>query len=183
MNLDTIKPALITLFGTLSELTTVWEDEPRPYSLGALTLLSYTAISSLGHDEVHRKQDLDQPQGQELADQHRGIRLATLTIKVESMIQTDTGSAYWYLERIRERLPFRGTLEALRAVNCALVRAGTTVDLTAALDDRQRSIAALDVTLSVRTDVDDPTRYGYIATVGKQDPSDPPVNITGTLTG
>lgn len=182
MNLDAIKPALKTLIGNLSGLTTVWEDEPRPFNPGALVLLSFTAISTIGQDEMVRNQDLNQSPGEELEDEHRGNRAATLTVKVESQVQTDTGSAYWHLERVRERLPFRSTLAALRAVNCSLTDSGTTVDLTGSQDDRERSIAALDVFLAVRTSLADPERYGYIATVGKTGPGDPPVNITGTLT-
>jgi len=181
MNLDTIKPALKALVKNLSGLDTVWEDEPRPYNPGALALLAFTVITPVGQDEVVRKQDLNQDKGQELADEHRGVRQATLTVKVESQVQTDTGSAYWHLERVRERLPFRSTGDALRAVNCALIRSGPTLDLTQNWDDRQRSVAALEVFLNVRTSLEDPARYGFIATVGKQNPDDPDVNITGVL--
>lgn len=172
MNLETIKPALKELFQALSGFPTVWENEPRPYNPGALTILNYTAIASVGIDEGVTTQDLNQPQGQELADEYRGVRQVTLTVKIEALDQTDAGNAYQALERVREQLPFRGTGEALRAVNCALSRVMSTEDLTEALDDRQESIAALDLILTVRTSTPDPTRYGYIATVA----------VTGILT-
>ncbi len=174
MNWEIIRPALKTLIQDLSGLaegTTVWEDEPRPFNPGALVLLASTAIATLGRDECFTSQDLNQPMGQEKQDNWHGNRLLTLTIKVEALNQTDSQFSYNHLERIRNRLNFRRVGASLRAVNLAIAEIGQTVDLTTALDDRNRSVAALDIRLAARVTVQDPDRYPYIGTV----------DITGTL--
>ena len=165
MNWTDIRPALKTLIESLSGLVTVWEDEPRPFTppdAQAICLLQTIGIGGQGRDECRTIQDLTQPKGQEMSDEWRGNRRFRLTVKVESLIQTDAGFAYEYLERVRDKLPRESTRRSLHAVNCAVEQIEQTQDLTGALDDRNRSIAALDIMMAARNVVLDDERYPYI---------------------
>jgi uncharacterized membrane protein YcjF (UPF0283 family) len=97
-----------------------------------------------------------------MQDVHTGVRQFTLTVKIEALTQTDARFAYNALETIREKLKFRKVKAALLGVECSIADIGQTVDLTAALDDRNRSIAALDVRLNAAIKIVDPDRYPYI---------------------
>jgi hypothetical protein len=167
MNWAEIRPGLKALIASVSGLTVVWIDEPRGYTdpiTEALAVLSVTSVDGVGWDECHVIQDLTLPQGQELQDEWRGNRKFTLSIKVESEIQTDTGSAYQYLESIRDSLNFRSSAQALRDLDCAWYGSAPTQDLTAAQDQRNRSIAVIDLFMSARTTALDPIRYTYVET-------------------
>jgi hypothetical protein len=165
-----VKPAILSLVKDLIGLETVWEDEPRPFNPGALCLLSVTAVAVQGSDE---RRIVPGPDSVEIQDLYVGNRLFTLTIKVESLVQEASLSAYQYLERARGKFEFRSTTERIHLVNCAIGKTEATVDLTAAFDDRNRSIAALDVHMAGRFTVLDPDLYPYIATAA----------VTGTLQG
>jgi hypothetical protein len=160
----TVKPVIKALVQDLITLDTLWEDEPRTFNPGALCLLQVLAVATQGWDERRIIQDLEQAKGEELQDLYVGNRLFTLTVKVESLIQTDTDTAYQHLERFRGKLNFRSVTDRLHAVNCAWIKTESTVDLTAIQDDRNRSIAAVDVHLSGRFTVLDATRFPYIET-------------------
>lgn len=174
MNWATIRPVLKDLIGNLSGLVAVWEDEPRPFTpvdTQAICILSTKDAGGQGWDECRTANDPTQPTGQELQDHWIGNRNFVLTVKVEALIQTDAGFAYGYLELVRDRLWFKSSGRTLRAINVAITDIGKTVDLTGALDDRNRSIAALDVMLAARGAATDPERYPYIGTW----------DVTGTL--
>lgn len=169
MNWEQIRPAIKTLIGDLSGLTTLWEDEPRPYEwtppdTPAFCTISVTSSVGQGSDENRIQQDLNQSIGQELQDVWIGNRDLTLTVKVESEIQTDNGNAYFYIERIRDRMWFRSSRAAMHAVNVAIRDLLPAVDLTTTRDNRKRSIAAFDILLTARNLTVDPVRYPYIAT-------------------
>jgi hypothetical protein len=176
MNWGTIRPGLKALITSLSGgLEAFWVDEPRGFtdpSTQAILTLTIKSVTTIGWDEMSQLQDLTKPTGHELQDEWRGNRRFTLSIKAESEIQTDTGSAYQYLENVRDRLNFRGSCETLRGLDCVVVNLIPTEDLTAALDDRNRSIAVLDVIMNARVLFLDPAEYGYIETAP----------VTGTLT-
>lgn len=161
MNWAQIRPVIKALVGDLTGLHTTWEDEPRGFG-DTFATLAISAVVGQGWDENRIEQDLTKATGQELRDVWIGNRNLTLTVKVESLIQTDTGNAYQYLETFRDKLWFRGSAARLRAVNVAIVDIMQTIDLPAVRDDRTRSIAALDVMLTARNLTVDPERYPYI---------------------
>lgn len=163
MNWGAVRPVLKSLIADLSGLVTNWEDEPRGFG-DTFATLTITSCVGVGWDECRTQQDLTQPTGLELQDVWIGNRNMTLTVKVESLIQTDTGNAYQYLELVRDKLWFRGSAARCRAVNVAIVDQGQTVDLPMPRDDRMRSIASLDIMLSVRNLIIDPERYPFIGT-------------------
>jgi len=153
----------------------------------AIMILKIIAVVGHGGDEWQTNQDLTQPQGQELQDVYSGNRSFTLSCRVESEIQTDTGFSYEYLERVRNALNFRFNIDALHALNLAWVDALPTQDLSQTIDDRRHSIANLDILMSRRQVYTDPHRYGYIATVDLKGtisrvPGDPDP-LTGEIDG
>lgn len=183
MNWDSIRPAIKTLFGQMGSdpsavdtppMQVVWEDEPRPFTdptRQAIMILNIFAVVGHGGDEQTIQQDLTRLQGTELQDLYAGIRSFTLSCRVESEIQTDTGFSYEYLERVRNALNYRFNIDTLHALNLAWIDALPTRDLSMTIDDRRHSIANLDIMFARRVVYQDPHRYGYIATAP----------LTGTL--
>lgn len=168
MNLETIEGTIKEVVGEVSGLDTVWEDEPRPMTnpeTGAICLLNWTTIRGRGVDDRIKLQDLNLPQGEELADQYRGLREGTLTIKVEAHWQLSNDRASHYLEKVRDRIQWRGYRARLRAAGIGLARVGSPVAAPEIRDDRRLSIAAVEVILNLVVTEEDPNRYGYVATV------------------
>lgn len=171
MNLDTIEPMLTGLIGALSHpnpllrLYAFWEDQPRemvdPDTKGII-LLQITSTTERGTDDRIQDQDLEQPNGEELADVYRGVRLMTLTIKVESYDQSSGFTARAYSERIRNALKWSSSRATLRGQNLSLAQIMNPVDLSLTRDDHQVSITAVDVILNVAVNHQDPERYGFI---------------------
>lgn len=167
-DLSDMRPGIKALMSSLSGLVALWEDEPRgftPAGPQAICLISTTSNVGIGRDERIVNYDPTQALGQELQDEWRGLRKLTFTIKVESEIQTDTGSADRYLELIRSGLNFDSSSDALHVIRCGLIRVLQTVDLGQTRDQRKASIRAFDLLLTARTVRVDPRRYPYIETV------------------
>lgn len=165
MNLSAIQPVLKAQVAAWTGIPAHWEDEPRPFGGPGIALLSIPAIVGLGRDEAIQSQDLGQDLGQELQSEYRGVRLVTLTIKVEALDWTAGKTAQAYLEAARTRAFWASSRDALAAVNVAPVRAMSPVDLSEARDGHRVNVASLDLVLAVRTSEVDPARYGYVATV------------------
>jgi hypothetical protein len=171
VNLDLIEPMLTGLIASLSHtnaslrLFAFWEDQPRemvdPATKGII-LLTITSTTEKGTDDKIQTQDLNQPNGQELADHYHGVRAMTLTIKAESYDQSSGFTARAYCERIRNGLKWASSRATLRTQNVSLGQIMNPVPLGEARDDHQISIAAVDVILNVAVEHDDPVRYGYI---------------------
>lgn len=177
MDLPSIRPAVKSLVAALTGLVALWENEPRtatpPTAPQALALLTLRPTGSLGWDESRASYDANQPQGEEFEDTLCGVRRATLTVKVESLSETDTETPAVFLERLRDRLARRSSREALNAVGCAYVGDAGVIDLTTPKHGRYYPTAALDILLAVRVSEADPARYGYIDSVDISGPVDP----------
>lgn len=182
MNQTIVRPALLALVKQLSGLDCVWRDQPQHYvppkGYGEAVarvkcMLSLGPSSGKGRDELRTAYDADQPNGQEMQDTSVGVRLFTLKIVVESFDQNDGLTAEQHLERIRDRMRWRSSTDALDDVNVAFVTTGEIQDLTTTRDNRKVSIAALDIRLSGMSVDTDPARYGYIETVDINGPVEP----------
>lgn len=160
----------------LSGLPTQWEGMPGNFvdpTKGAQCLLSITSIDDLGWDEHREAQVPGAPPGQDLEDTYTGNRLVTLTVKVESYNQTPGFSAVAWVEGIRTKLWWRSSKDRLAAKRIAIVRSEKYVDLSSDRDDRKVSIAAVDIILCVRFEIQDPNRYPYIESVSLDGPFGP----------
>lgn len=170
MDLVAIQPALKALIANLTGLDAYFDDEPRDALVnpdnGAIALLTLGTPVSIGWDERAQVLVQDPDPGGDIKDEWRGNRKVTLTIKIESYDQTPGRTALWYLEQVRNRLPFQSTRAALEAVRLALVSSGNSVNLPTARDDRQVSIAAMDLVLANRTITLDPVAYPYLEKLG-----------------
>jgi len=162
---ETIRPALLSLFGDLSGLQTVWIDKKRPYvdpKLQAIVLLRVRDEGSIGVDD-RRYLDLALPApAATLKEQAAGHRRVGLDIRVESFRHDDDRFAFNAAGDIRTGLGFRSSKARLLAVNVAIVRASQVVDLSGILqDDRVTSIATLDLTINVGVCVGDESNPVY----------------------
>lgn len=172
INWAAIRPVIKTLIATISGLQTEWADQPRQYTdptIRAQLLLSTLSPIGSGWDQVVIEQDLGQAQGSELVDRIDRIINFTLSIRCESLEQSDGKTATHYLERVRTRLNFRSSWETLNASNIAVFGDNTLQDLGASLDGRMASIAVLDLKCRVGGSENDPVRYGYLASVALVD--------------
>lgn len=162
---ETIRPALLSLFGDLSGLQTVWVDKHRPYidSKGqAIVLLRVRTTDEIGVDD-RRYTDLSLvAPAATLEETTNGHRRVGLDIRVESFRHDDDRFAFNAAGDIRTKLGFRSSRARLRAVNVALVRAGQAIDLSGIVqDDRITSIATLDLTLNVGVSMADEANHVY----------------------
>lgn len=165
---ETIRPALLSLVGSLTGLQTIWSDQPQPFvspTTRAIIRLSHGRMITQGRDEIRWDYDAARPMNEEIRDTITGLRTFALTIRCESFEQTDAHVAAEYLEQIRNRLHRRTSTASLNAVGCAVISFSPVVDLPIAVDGRAASVASLDVMLRFAMAEDDPARYGYIATV------------------
>lgn len=163
--LSDVCAALVTLVQALTGLDTVWIDQPRPEVndvTRGIALLSFTAVQAVGRDEVRSAFDVGT---QDFGDTAVGQRILPLRIRVESYDQNDTSTAWNYLERLRTRLRWQSSIDALQTVKCGVAVTGPTMALQVMADDRAVSAAALDVSLNCELSEADPTRYPYVAEI------------------
>lgn len=156
---NTIRPVLLSLFGDLSGLQTVWIDKRRPYidpKEQAAVFLRVRSTESIGVDDrrfADLGKSIPEPTCEESANGHRRV---SLDVRVESFRHEDNRFAFNAASKIRSKLGFRSSLSRLRAVNVALIRAGQVIDLTGVIqDDRITSVATLDLILNVGISVAD----------------------------
>lgn len=116
-------------------------------------------------DELRTTFDETRPVNTEFRDKAVGLRRLPWRLKVLCFEQTDSENAWVYLERARLRFAWRGTSEALNALDCGFAQGGQVLDLSVPFDERMSSMAALDVTLVAALEETDPTGYGYIETI------------------
>jgi hypothetical protein len=158
---NTIRPGLLSLFGDLSGLQTLWVDKRRPFidpSLQAVTLLRVRTTETIGVDDRRYVDLAVVAPAPTLEEQTAGHRRTSLDVRVESFRHDDDRFAFNAVESIRTRLAFRSSLDRLRAFNVALVRASQAIDFPNVLqDDRITSIATLDLILNVGICVADTT--------------------------
>jgi hypothetical protein len=168
-SLANTQDGLLALAAALTGLDVVWEDQPRPATSDVsrgIVLLSFTATASVGRDEVRTTFDTG---SQDFGDTAVGQRMLPWRIKVDSLEQGNADTAWNILEKMRLRLRWQSSIDALNALNVSIATTGQVQDLQVPVDDRVISRAALDVMLNASFSEADPTRYPYIA------------EITGTL--
>jgi hypothetical protein len=159
---------LLALAAALTGLDAVWEDQDRPATNDVsrgIVLLSFGANASIGRDEsrVEYAPGTDDFQATAI-----GQRLIPWRIDVQSLEQGDADTAWNVLERLRTRLRWQSSIDAMNAVNVSVATTGQIQKIPETVDDRFISRAALDVMLNVSLREVDPVRIPRI------------VEITGT---
>lgn len=170
MNWETIRPGIVTLLSTITGLQTVYEEDPRPMvdpRKLAIVLFKFRPVRSVGTtDNRLEEYDVNRPQGSEFQEVVHGARVATLSIKVESFLQTPRGFALYEAEKLRDSFSFTSTRKALLELELALVKCQPVQDLDREFDGHRVSVAVLDVLLNAHVRrVDEANRYGWIETV------------------
>jgi hypothetical protein len=147
-----------------------WAGDPvgmRKYPWAELQLQSSATESSV--DEVRYTK-----QGADLAVTVVGNRRITLTCQIHSRDQRAAYRAYALLERVRGRLYFPATATGFRQLGVGVRESAALVDLGRAYDNRDESVASLDVLLnwvSIESDTDNP-----VGTIER-------VTLSGTVNG
>lgn len=147
----TLDAELPPLIGRLLELPCDWRKRPRTMKVGASAQLDIIAEGAIGVDD---RKWVDQSSG-DVSARVTGQRVMTLQVTVWAAVQPLARSARRYLERLRLRLRFPSTLDALAALELALVDTEALVQLDPAEDGRTVSQASLDVRLAYALDDDD----------------------------
>lgn len=182
MDLSAIRPVILATVGALAGIKTIWRDQPRPMmpAGGAWILLRIRPIRSYGVDSTVYPYDPtydptapeyvpDNGIGQELAEVIQETRELTLSIRCESLSQSDDKTAWSYLEKVRTGFSSLASCAALRTVQTAVIKAGEVQDLTDVIDERDRSIANLDVRIRVSA-MTAASRLTYIETIETEGP-------------
>jgi len=149
-----------------------WAGDPvgmRSYPWAELTLLGQSAEPST--DEVRAT-----ALGDDLAIEVVGNRRLTLSCKIVSRDQRPAYRAYALLERVRGRLYFPSSQATFRGLGVGLRESLALVDLGRTHDQRQESVASLDVAFNwVDAQTDAPVgTIGSVVVGGtvKRDPAD-----------
>lgn len=167
---------LLSTVGTLVGIKTLWRDQARPSGPNpAWVLLRIRPVQGSGVDSTvypyDKAYDPSSPDyvpangtEKELAEAICEVREITLSCYCESLSQADDKTAWGYLETLRTGLASLAARAALAAVNVATIRALPIVDLTGLIDQRDRSIANLDIRMRVAS-VTVASRLTFIETV------------------
>ena len=96
----------------------------------------------------------------------QGMRVVTLRTKVTVLDQRAGLVARVYLERLRDRMVWDSTRDALKALGLGFAQARDTVDLSKKVDQHVMSIGAIDLRFNLAVTDTDPTEYSRIASLG-----------------
>jgi hypothetical protein len=94
-----------------------------------------------------------------------GNRRMVLSIRVRARDQAPTEQAFFYLERLRDRLELESSHVALADLGVGVIEVFQTVDLSPVANLRQESEATLDIALSYSSCVSDGEPAGTITSV------------------
>lgn len=147
--LDTALPALVS---TLIELPCDFVGKARPMHQQARAQLGIIATSAIGVDEqsldLSGEDTLEAPTAQRIAETVHGLREMTVQVDVWSNEQSIDKSSRRYLERLRTRLRWTSSIEALKALGLALVEIEDIAQPDVEENGRRYSFATMDVRLA-----------------------------------
>jgi hypothetical protein len=173
MNLETLQPALVTLFSSLAS-----DDMLRPLADGTVSwfgrqvpfigddtqagiYLRITNVSSYGkpasrYTEVSRTEDRINDQGAletfeevVLANQRDEQKKMTLQVQVCSDEHTDSTCALAWAHRIADNLRDPSVRRYLRLLGLSVIRVHDLIATERTVDGRSLSVGSLDITLQV----------------------------------
>jgi hypothetical protein len=155
---------LLQLIQGIGQIAVIWNGEAVPYhgaddAWATLDIMSYRGK---GIDQQRQAYDAVRD---ELSTNQCGIRLFTLTIRVDSY--SFDLPAYELLEKVRRRLRGGASMALLRDMGVALVNFHPIVDLNVIADNRPVYASTMDVAMSFTVNETDGQAGGdYIASVG-----------------
>lgn len=150
------------LFKSLLGIPCDWADQPRPMHTGARGQLAVIATPADGTED--RRQSTDAGL---LIEEIVGHRRMVLQVSVWSPSQPLAQSARAFLERLRTRLAFDSSQEALRRLRLSYQTTENPVALDRVEDGRQVSFWAMDVVLGYVWSEQDETNVGSFIETGR----------------
>lgn len=151
MNLATIEAGLIAWVKTYSGLTVaVFENMPRPFTPGAIGILSWVSSVAPGVDETRWEvDDLVAAPDPNATPIQTGPRVLALQIAVETIRQSASAPhSRAYLETLRTRHRRDASLAALKALNVASAGLGSITQVDYMADGRMVSRALCEMRLN-----------------------------------
>jgi hypothetical protein len=193
---STVAPALRALFSSLAlnapvtpEFLARWTDKSAELvhpEVGKELTLKVTSVVGIGEDE-RRYVEVDDDVQESIV----GHRRFVIQVRVDSFDHSEDESRWCWsmIERIRTRLRRRSSIDALLAVNVALVEVGSAIDASLTFDKRRVNAALMDVTMAAAFTDTDPVPVGWIEHVefttefriaAGEPPLPEPPNFSGT---
>lgn len=159
------------LFEKLSELTTIWRDQERPFTDDpGLCLLKITNDTSVGTDETRialNTSEVTSSPPIEIEPTQVGLRTVTLQVQIETYDQDATQRPMFFLKRIRSRLWRPSTLLAFREIDTSLINTLPITSVGRIIDGRAYSLATMDTRLHT-VDVEPDQPFGRIDKIAIQ---------------
>ena len=161
-----IETALETWVLAVSGLTTYWRRRPRVAHFGdAYALLDITGRRTVGNDELVTEYDATLPAGTEIRRYQVGQRQFTFSVQARTSRQTVDNDARHYTSLIRDRVCLAEISDsAFKAADIAFARVLSEMDTRQKLDNREMSIAQIDLLMNAGSLAED-TRTGWIETL------------------
>ncbi len=160
-----IRIALETWIGTVTGLTCYWQKRPKPAHFGdAYAMLSASKPRTLGNDEIITDYDDTQPAGEEIRIYQSGQRQFVFGVQVRTSRQSDDVDALHYTSLIRDRCCLPTADVAFLAADIAFARIIGEADLDVRLDNRDMSVAQLDLMMNAYS-LTEGTATGWIETL------------------
>jgi hypothetical protein len=197
INWTDVAPALVTLFSDLAldnaatpAFKAQWADKQREFihpAVGKSLILRVSSIAGVGGDERRYENITITPEDADPYTMVRetivGHRRFVVEVRVESHDHTENESRWcWSMtERIRTRLRRQRSLDALQAVNVAMLDIGPATDVSLTYDKRRVNAAVLDVSFYAAFSDADPVPLNWFARVlltSDVDESGEPPNVT-----
>lgn len=164
----TLQAGVVALWKSLTGLADVrWQDAQGAFvsAENAFAKAEIQVVSNVGVGALDALTWAEASPGGPMQQTTEGLRLLVLRTKVTVYDQRSALVARNYLERLRDRLPWDTSRDALEALSLGLVDVRKTQDLSKRDDQRITSIAAADVRLHLGISDTDPTEYSRVESV------------------
>jgi len=142
-----------------------WSARPRGWIDPPYVVARLRSYADQGWDAIDFQYDNTRPLGEELEPHAKGLRSVTWEVQLWSSSATDAGDALALATALRDRLSLPAYTAALKAAEIAYAGTAALVELDRLQDDRELSVAQLDVYLNATSDVAG-ARLGYVETWG-----------------
>ena len=155
---------LKTLISGIGQIAAIWNGEAVPYHGEGDSWATMDVMAYRGRGIDQQRQAYDNVRD-ELSTNSCGIRLFTLTIRIDSY--DFELPAYELLEKIRRRLRGGAAMALLQDMGVALVKFFPIIELNVEADNRPVFASTMDVAMSFAVNETDGEAGGdYIASVG-----------------
>lgn len=128
-----------------ADIPVVWSTEAAENHKPPVAQLKISAFQQIGEDEKRAELDEDATDGRDLMYTVTGQRRFTLGCKIRSRDNRPGYAAIAYAEKLRNSLIKPTTIVLFQSAEISVHQAEATVDLSNIFQDREESIAVLDI--------------------------------------